>query len=495
MSIDVIQAGALRHHGGVRGATHAPASSSFEGRFGRMFRGLPPARFQEEDLLALGKAMTADADAPTDEHERDDEENPAIEAGYTYLGQFIDHDLTFDPASSLQRRDDPDALTDFRTPRFDLDCIYGRGPSDQPYLYQEDGIQLLLGEPLSGNAADPHAADLPRNSLGRALIGDPRNDENRLVAQLQLAMLRFHNLMASMHPDAAFEEVQQQVRWHYQWIVLHDFLPTIVKPEAFDAVFPHGPARPPELRFFHWRNAPFIPIEFSAAAYRFGHSMIRPIYRFNETVERRPIFSATPNESSADLGGFRPIPDDWAIDWRFFFLLDAAPQIGRPQQAYKPDTSVVNPLGALPPSIATDPSSLPQRNLLRGWRMGLPSGQAVARAMGEKVLAEEKLVVGKAIESDQPGTPLARISPRLAGNAPLWYYVLAEAQSDFEDNDTPLQLKGVGGRIVAETFAGLLWGDRHSYLRQDPGFAPLASLSRNGEFGMVELIRSVLEAT
>jgi hypothetical protein len=494
MSTHVIQAGALRHHGGVRGATHAPASSSFEGRFGRMFRGLPPARFQEADLVALAKAMTADDDPPTPEGQVDDEENSAIEAGYTYLGQFIDHDLTFDPASSLQRQDDPDALTDFRTPRFDLDCIYGRGPSDQPYLYAADGTRLLLGEPLSGNAADPHATDLPRNSVGRALIGDPRNDENRLVAQLQVAMLRFHNLMAGKLAGAAFEDIQQQVRWHYQWIVLHDFLPTIVGQPAVDALFPHGPGHAPDLRFFHWRNAPFMPIEFAAAAYRFGHSMVRPIYRFNETVERRPIFSPTPDDPAADLGGFRPIPDDWAIDWRFLFLLDAQPQIGRPQQAYKPDTSVVHPLGALPPSVASNPSSLAERNLIRGWRMSLPSGQAVARAMGAVPIPDDKLHVGKATEDAQPGTPLLQISPRFADNAPLWYYVLAEAQQAFVDNDTPLRLGPVGGRIVAETFVGLLWGDRHSYLRQHPAFTPLPELQHGGSFGMVDLIRAVLAA-
>lgn len=91
----------------------------------------------------------------------DDEENQGINAGYTYLGQFIDHDLTFDPASSLQKQDDPDALVDFRTPRFDLDNIYGRGPDDQPYLYEEDGRLLQLGRPLTGNSQDRDTRDVP----------------------------------------------------------------------------------------------------------------------------------------------------------------------------------------------------------------------------------------------------------------------------------------------------------------------------------------------
>src|SRR5438445_12882959 len=128
-----------RSHGGVRGADHASLSPLFEGRFGRMFRRLRPATFSEQALHALATQMIAEAeDNPTPETEVDDEENQGIAAGYTYLGQFIDHDLTFDPASSLEKQNDPDALVDFRTPRFDLDSVYGRVPDDQPYLYESD---------------------------------------------------------------------------------------------------------------------------------------------------------------------------------------------------------------------------------------------------------------------------------------------------------------------------------------------------------------------
>src|SRR5215510_7958501 len=175
----------------------AGRSPLFEGKFGRMFRALRPATFgstveeSEQNLLRLGEAMSADFDAPKDG--KDDEES-GIPALYTYLGQFIDHDLTFDPASSLQKQNDPDALVDFRTPRFDLDCVYGRGPDDQPYLYEDDGKRLLLGRPLTGNPRDPRTRDVPRNTPGarspkRALIGDPRNDENVIVSQLHAAFL------------------------------------------------------------------------------------------------------------------------------------------------------------------------------------------------------------------------------------------------------------------------------------------------------------------
>src|SRR3954471_23887706 len=196
----------IRPHGvGLRGLEVPRGSEQFEGRFGRMFRTLTPAEHTEDDLKKLAAAMTAKReDPPTPEDEDDDEENPDISAGYTYFGQFIDHDLTFDPNSSLQKTNDPDALVDFRTPRFDLDCVYGRGPDDQPYLYRDDGLHLLLGRPLTGDAGGiSNKRDLPRNTPEggepqRALIGDPRNDENTIVSQLQSTFIQFHNKVADL---------------------------------------------------------------------------------------------------------------------------------------------------------------------------------------------------------------------------------------------------------------------------------------------------------
>src|SRR5260221_6202575 len=187
---------AQRHSTPIRGLMSTKHSPLFQGRFGRLFRSLPPAQFGANDdenlknLTLLGEKMSAKFDPPTDGK---DPEESGIPALYTYLGQFIDHDITFDPASSLQMRDDPDALTDFRTPAFDLDNIYGRGPDDQPYMYEADGMTFLPGSALTGG--NPNATDLPRNSAARAraLIGDPRNDENTIVSQLQGLFHRLHN--------------------------------------------------------------------------------------------------------------------------------------------------------------------------------------------------------------------------------------------------------------------------------------------------------------
>jgi hypothetical protein len=293
--------------------------------------------------------------------------------------------------------------------------------------------------------------------------------------------------------------------------VLNDFLPTIIGTQMLDAILPHVTKGtniyqdPPRLNFYTPRKEPFMPVEFSVAAYRFGHSMVRPIYRLNESVPavedapRLPIFAQSPDES---LVGFREFPANFAIDWRLFFKMGAAPKQGktRIQPAYKIDTSLVNPLGNLPTPVTgpTPMPSLAERNLIRGLRMGLPSGQAVAAAMGVPIVPDEKLRVGKENEDDVPNNKrLVDISPRFRNNAPLWYYILAESMQVFETNDTPIRLGPVGGRIVGEVFAGLLLGDSHSFLIQDPCWRPRADFTadktRTGKFGMAELIAQAMQ--
>lgn len=529
-----------RPHGtGVRGLALSRQSQQFEGRFGRMFRTLPAAFHHPDDLIKLAAAMTAPGeDNPTPEDQRDDEENLGISAGYTYVGQFIDHDLTFDPASSLQKQNDPDGLTDYRTPRFDLDNIYGRGPDDQPYLYADDGVHMLLGRPTSGSKADANTRDVPRNSPNpgepqRALIGDPRNDENVIVSNLQATFLRFHNrvvdALKQRHGGQTppFERVQREVRFHYQWMILHDFLPTIIGQDVVRDLLPQLAADgardavtafTPHLRYFQPKHNAYMPVEFSVAAYRFGHSMVRPIYRLNSTLNggslthttdgRQFIFDFDPQDPTKEaesLVGFRAFPQEWALDWNLFFGIDASPPAlgtDRLQRAYKIDTSLVNPLGRLPFSVGGNDHSLAARNLERGLRMSLPSGQSVARAMGLPVIPDDKLWVGKAANASIPDHKrLTDISSGFADNAPLWYYILAEAQQQCLradgsiDDDLPIRLGPVGGRIVGEVFVGLLWADSHSYLQQHPGWRPFDEFTRSGNFGMAELILQARQAT
>ena len=461
-----------------------------------MFRSLPAARFGATDadnvtnLTALGTAMSSEFDPPTDG--KDDEES-GIPALYTYLGQFIDHDITFDPASSLQQQNDPDALVDFRTPAFDLDNVYGRGPDDQPYMYDDDGKTFLLGDPIAGGNAN--ATDLPRNGANprRALIGDPRNDENTIVSQLQGLFHRFHNRTVADNPGLAFPAIQRLVRFHYQYVVLNDFLPRIVHSSVINDL-KSGDAKsgqrydPGKLKFFHWRHEPFMPVEFSVAAYRLGHSMIRPGYRLNDAV-LLPIFPVPSQGLNEGLTGFRAMNPAWGIDFGRFIDIDIRQYDGTPaerakrlQFAYRIDTSLVNPLSNLPPAVAKNPSSLPQRNLERGWRLGLPSGQDVARAMHIQPLADTDILIGKAVDTPTPPNPnILSVSKVFANNCPLWTYILAEAMRFQEPVKIPVnenititapRLGPVGGRIVAEVFLGLLAGDANSIVRLDPNWQP-----------------------
>ncbi|MCK1384108.1 heme peroxidase family protein [Bradyrhizobium sp. 21] len=475
-------------------ATRSPLS---QGRFGRMFR-IKAATFGQNDadnvanLSALADKMVASFDVPKN---GPDAEESGIPALYTYFGQFIDHDITFDPVSSLTKQQDPDGLVDFRTPSLDLDNLYGRGPNDQPYMY--DGIKFRLGETLSG-AGVPDAIDLPRFK-GRALIGDPRNDENTIVSQFQALMLRFHNRMVDDNDSLSFEDVQRRVRFHYQYVVLNDFLPRIVHASVLDALKTGGRYDRSKLAHYHWKTYPFMPVEFSVAAYRLGHSMIRPGYRLNDADNMLlQIFPDPNNPDKNALTGFRAMGPGRAIDWGRFIDLDmrafgdenddTSPDNKRRLQfAYRIDTSLVDPLRKLPPEVASNPSSLALRNLERSWRLGLPSGQDVARAMQLTPLTDDKIIIGKAVDEAGPGDPQTKIATIangvFAGNCPLWAYILAEARHSQADVPIPVtggpgtvktpQLGPVGGRIVAEVFLGMMFGDHSSVLSLDPQWTPV----------------------
>jgi hypothetical protein len=476
-------------------------SELFVGRFGRMFRALPAFEPSDELIEELAARMHEEAEPRGDngdgQEERSPSDNPEIPAGFTYVGQFLDHDLTFDPASSLQHRNDPNALTDFRTARLDLDSVYGSGPADQPYLYDTaDTVKLLIGRnPAAdedGNALEPR--DLPRNQQHRALIGDKRNDENTIVSQLQLTFLDFHNqvvddiragaLDEALVSDDVFAEAQRLVRWHYQWAIAFDFLPRIVGHELVDRLIkterrslPGGRHETisrfaPEHQFYRVKEHPFMPVEFSVAAYRYGHSQIRPEYDLNDAFENVPIFVEHPETapSTGHLGGFRALPAGFTIDWaRFFDLGGEAPEKSR-----LIDTRLAIPMTKLPANIAsdgTDGKSLALFNLRRGKMLGLPSGQAVARAIGAHVLTASEL--------DIPGR----------GQAPLWYYVLKEAEVQHNGR----HLGQAGGRIVAEVVLALIALDRHSFLAQDPAFHPVIERADPATFTFADLVTHAVQ--
>ncbi|MEM8804803.1 MAG: heme peroxidase family protein [Cyanobacteria bacterium P01_G01_bin.38] len=422
------------------------------GKFGRLFPYLKPFEASDEWLTKVAELMD---DETLDDATRDSQ---SIAAGFTFLGQFIDHDITFDPTSSLEKQNDPIATRNFRTPLLELDNLYGSGPESNPYLYDQDQDgKFLLGE---------DGIDLPRNTQKVALIGDPRNDENKIVSQLQLAFLKFHNAVID-HPTVQaypkgqrFEKAQEIVRWHYQWIVLHEYLPLTVSQELVDDILKNG------LKIFKWKVEPFIPVEFSVAAFRLGHSQVRNRYRVNEKLEAKLFELSFFNQQ-------RGITQDEKVDWRFFFELDVHCP---PQASRKLDQKLANILKDLPaPIVGPDDQrrSLALRNLLRGKSFGLPSGQSVACAMGISPLPNEKL-----------GLAGIEVSGEAPVEAPLWYYILKEAEL-YSGGET---LGPVGGRLVAEVLVGLLVGDFKSYLTLDPCWKPFLG-SREGEFTMADLLQ------
>lgn len=458
-------------HGGagLRGIDHAGNSSHLGGRFGRMFPDLDAYQADTHLLEALARSMFPGAPAAEESASDGLEpgENPDLSAGYTYLGQFIDHDITYDPMSSLEGHNDPEALRSYRTPRFDLDSLYGSGPVATPFLYdQEDPAKLLVGHNTRG-FEEPD--DLPRNQQGRAIITDPRNDVHVIISQLHLAFIRFHNAVVNHLRDTffpgedLFAEAQRLTCWHYQWVVVQDYLRRLVGPEILDEVLVVDPAsgeRRVERSYFRWEDEPFIPLEFSGAAYRFGHSQVRARYRLTPDGELIHIFVPFRDPHPLEhLGGFRPLPRDWKIDWGLYFSIgESTPQLSR-----RIDTKLTGPFAQLPEAVDPPRRSLALLNLLRGRALGLPSGQAVAAAMG----------------TSMPDRELG-----LGGPAPLWYYLLRENEVVAEGR----RLGPTAGRMVAEVLLGMLEGDASSYLHASPPWSPELPAEHAGHFTMSDLI-------
>lgn len=470
-----------------------PSANADPGLFGKIFD-LPAFSAPDAALQALADAML---DANPGDTAGD---NPNVPSGFTYLGQFVDHDITLDLTSISEKQEDPHATFNFRTPRLDLDNVYGLGPDGSPQLYARDpanitqpGPKLLIGKTL-GVAGVPESFpnDLPRSPQGRALIGDHRNDENLLVAQTQLAFLKFHNkvvdLVAAESPafttSQLFTEARKQVTWHYQWMVLHDWVERITETGIVAKILHDG------RKFYRFAKVPYMPVEFSAAAYRVGHSMVRQAYSHNRVFASAGLnleftFSGLSGEIIGDLAPNPPtgpfpvpvLPSNWIIDWSRFHEFDPPPA-PTPNFLFnhsrKIDPFLVSELHHLPGGGG----SLPFRNLKRGVMLGLPSGQDVARAMNMQALTPAEIATGT------DGAVAA--AHGFDKDTPLWYYILKEAQVA----SGGLRLGPVGGRLVAEVFIGIVAGDVTSYL-SDPTWKPTLPAKVPGTFLMSDLLRLV----
>jgi hypothetical protein len=496
-------AGAVALSAGVAGAfarpvRAAPARSSFASTgsqtFGRLFPKLPPFAKANPGLDNAMRAIGAKGgllDAKDDLSQGpialitnpalslNNPDNPTHTAGTTFMGQFIDHDITFDTSSKLGVTTDPFTSPNGRTPVLDLDSVYGDGPvGSAPLFDPADPSKLLIESGGTYPDGSPAFEDLPRTGTGSAIIGDPRNDEHMIIAGLHCAFIKFHNRQVDDARSAGlsypndYTRARQLTTWHYHWLVLHEFLPLFVGSDMVADVLGNG------RRFYTvGLGQAFMPVEFQGACYRFGHSMVRPSYRgsLKGNPDGSPffafIFDPGQNGATADptdlRGGFRA-PRRF-IGWQTFFDFGD----GNVKRNKQVDTHISTPLFTLPlGAIAShdQPTVLPQRNLLRQVTWSIPSGQAIAGAMGIAPLINPEL---------------EKYGHDLDTSTPLWYYALKEAQVAASG----LHLGPVAGRIVAEVLIGLIQSDPNSYVNASPSWSPAVPISNSGlGFRMVDFL-------
>ncbi|UVS79358.1 heme peroxidase family protein [Actinokineospora sp. UTMC 2448] len=483
--------------------TRAPSTAEELRRFRFSRLGPKGPRTDEELRAALAAAITdAEAVHPDD----------TVPAGFTYLGQFVDHDLTMDrTATQLGSDVTLDELVQGRSPALDLDSVYGRGPQDanDGKFYAEDRVRLKTGTTVAAAFPDERVAvdlagfDLPRvGGTGGTLadrrlplIPDPRNDENLAIAQTHLAFIRFHNrvvehlALTGIAERRLFEAAREQVVKHYQWMLRTDFLPRVVDPAVVEDVFTRG------RRFFespHRGRRPTMPVEFAVAAYRMGHSMVRGAYEWNRVFRSEGpgpvaslllLFTFTGVSGNFSGGGLAELddpnsgtvdrlPTNWIADFRRLYDFteadrpDLAPPPGGGNVTKRIDTLLVDPLAQLPagtfagrgtafPEIARN---LAFRNLTRASMIELATGQQMARLFGVRPLTREQILDGNG-GADLAGLTDAQRAT-VAEATPLWFYVLREAE--FGGG----RLGAVGGRIVAEVFHRAMEGSRVSIVRE-----------------------------
>lgn len=470
----------------------------------RTFCRLFPAAVDQPDVEALKKLGLAMETEEVGGLGRDS----SIAAGFTYFGQFVDHDITFDHTQlTIGGSVDPTGTDNHRSPALDLDSVYGGGPSVRPDLYETDGATLKRGLcTLSKDKAGIDIPALPHDLLrvdSRAVIGDPRNDENLALAQLHLAFLRFHNSFVeelrtsepSLTGDRLFSRARDATIRHYQRIVLTEFLPRIIDPNALEFVLANG------HRFFQPAQHDLMPIEFSVAAFRLGHSMIRPAYDWNRVFNAKPTaitnatlqllfeftqFSGSHEPGDSPFFGAPTLPSNWIVDWRLMFDIDGnRPPAGfQVNRARKIDTQLSFALKNLPEFAGagqTDPAllSLASRNLLRGRLVNLPDGLAVAKIIATTGLPHEVLTEAQ-LKAGPHGAKLDEVG--LTDKPPLWYYILREAE--LENGE---RLGAVGSAIIAETIVAHIRKADVSVL-EDPSIDHIADIPR---YSMSELFNRI----
>ena len=434
--------------------------------------------------------------------------NSDVPAAYTFFAQFVDHDITLDAESELTSealtREQVERLPNLRSASLDLDSMYGFGPDVSPHLYdREQPWRLRVGSKV-GDVENPN--DVPRSADGTALIGDPRNDENIFLSQMHLLFLRFHNRRIidllirhdnrrfedadQRHRRLRFEDVQRDVRYHYQHLVLHDFLSRICDERVYSLVLRRILDRD-AASFLLQPDASgriIMPIEFSAAAYRFGHTLVRSNYPANSTYPEIGIF-----DKRFRTLGFGRVPPELTVDWRF--LLDVDPANQNYVRSKAIDHLLANELARLPLLVAgrdarPQDASLAFRNLLRGYVLGLPSGQRVEAALAARGYPirtpDDEEYQDIRLGEILAGADLdAETRRRLEQHTPLFLYLMREAGIRGGGN----RLGPVGSAILMEVFGAMLVrGD--TFLRANR-WQPDRNIAQNGDLTLADIVRYV----
>lgn len=536
-------------NGGETGMISTAEIGSETGRFGYLFADADPLP-EDPDIGAKLDALAATmVEAQGDPGEN----NSAIPPVFTYFGQFIDHDITANtdrsagmsrldgPLNPIGRADVEKGIGNLRDGSLGLDSLYGDTLGQGSFAtrlaqlmrFPGNGAKMRLarcapiGDPIpipsmldqSDRATDllrlgflidnnlitvDELQDLDSDTRGiyldtdgnpirsRAIIGDNRNDENLLVAQMQVMFLRFHNKLADATGGRSFDKARRLTRWHYQWLVVNQYLPTVCDPDIvkevidleaplysgfFDKYATYGPKLP-------------MPLEFSVAGFRFGHSMIRGAYDhnrafgtavegFEHNIDISPfdlLFAFTgdggmpaalPTDPANTSG---QLPQRWVIEWDRFVKTDPA----HPQRAArKIDTIIAPPLAELS-NAANDISDadlkalfkhLARRNLRRGYLLSLPTAQACIAAIGCSGFKDFRVLTAEELRSGSDERRQAVEDGGFDVATPLWFYILKEAEVIGGGE----HLGPLGSHIVANTLIGLIVHDPESYWNADMG--------------------------
>ncbi len=479
--------------------THSSARAF---RYGRIFK---KSAFSPDTraLEALGLAMHSPPPKNDEPLDSKAENHSSLPAGYTYLGQLVTHDIIFDCTTGLSGGELSAAqIRQGRTPSLELDCLYGMGPLSESsrHFYDNDRLKFRIGLTTPTRFGDANFSlpnDLARDGSRQALIAEHRNDRNLALAQTHLAFMKFHNAVVDRLLEEGFlgkelfDAARKKVIQHYQWMILHDYLPRILDISVLKDVLKNGAHFFVELS----DNDRFLPIEFAFAAYRFGHSMVRDEYEWNRVFQSPKKDNFGParlhtlfalSGLSGNLQGSPTLPTNWIIDWTRFFDFsdfDGVIKYRKPNQAKKIDTTLslgLKGLPGFPADVPVESRSIAVLDLLMEARLHLPTGQEVAEAFREKKIEARTLSTDE-IRKGKHECLLAM--PGFHENTPLWYYILKEAEVLHQGEC----LGPIGSRIIAETLVGLIQASEFSILK-DKSWKPDLGGRKPNQFEMADLL-------